>query len=155
MSREITFDLVLQSSCDDIDDFNEGVEFSYRTLTNSDSEDLWIPLRFFSTTSNITEPFIELLDKEPVGGMFILRGYNVPHTVQSNISNISYNVTICGINLGREFQFRWFHTSYQRNNAIEDVVMLDNITVRARNCNSTFSGNLLTDNFDGEECLDR
>ena len=154
MSREITFDLVLQSSCDDIDDFSEGVEFSYRTLSDSDSGP-WIPLRFFSATSNITEPFIELLEKEPDSDTFTLRGYRVPHTVQSNISNSSYSVTICGISFNGEFQFRWLHTSYQRNNAIEDVVMLDNINVRARNCNSTFSGNLLTDDFDGEERLNR
>ena len=122
------------------------MEFSYRRA----SEEPWIPLKFYTTTTNLTEPLIELHEEESLGDSFVmLRGYQVPYVIQSD-NNSKYNLTICNNNIfNGEFQFRWLHTSYQRDNsAVRDVVILDNVTVTARNCNSTYSSDLLVDSFD-------
>ena len=123
------------------------MEFSYRRA----SEEPWIPLKFYATTTNLTEPLIELYEKESLSDSFVmLRGYKVRYVIQSdNNSKLKYNVTICNDDIFDDFQFRWLHTSYQRDNsAVRDVVILDNVTVTARNCNSTYSSNLLVDSFD-------
>ena len=98
----------------------------------------------------MTEPLIELYEEESLDdGSVMLRGYQVPYVIQSD-NNSKYNLTICNNNIfNSEFQFRWLHTSYQRdNNAVRDVVILDNVTITARNCNSTYSSDLLVDSFD-------
>ena len=155
---EVAFDLTLGfENCDEIDNFHEGVELSVKRTTNGE----WLPLIFFTNYSNTTEPFIQLsssekkFDENSEGDYFILRGYTVPYAIQRENSR-SYNVSICRNNnniFQDRLQFRWLQTSYQRSNSTSDVVMLDNIVVRAENCNFSHSVTLLEDGFDNQSSI--
>ena len=112
--------------CDETEDFSEGVEFSVKRNNGE-----WIPLMFIAPHFNITKPFIKLSEKE-----FSLRGYTVPHVIQTtNIEN--YSISICRNDIFRDkLQLRWLQTSYQMDKSVHDVVMLDNVHVRAGNCSN-------------------
>ena len=129
----MTFDLIFRfESCNEAKDFSEGVEFSVK----KDNEE-WIPLMFVAPCFTTTEPFIKLsehIDNET--SSFTLRGYTVPYAIQTT-SVENYNISICRNNIFRDkLQFRWLQTSYQTDESVHDVVMLDNVTVRAGNCSN-------------------
>ena len=119
-------------NCDEIQDFSEGVELSVK---QNDSD--WIPLMFIAPQVNTTEPYITLSRSTENGnGSFVLRGYTIPYVIQSeNVKN--YSVSLCHDQnqiFTDKLQFRWLQTSYQSNQSNHDVVMLENIIVRARKC---------------------
>ena len=150
---EVTFDLKITSSqCNKIDDFREGMELSFRSMTQEGPGE-WIPLMYFANRSNSMELLVELppnseqsIDMSSTRGRFILRGYNISYVIDDENS---YNVSVCGENVVHHpLQFRWLHNSYQLI-GIKDVIVIDNITVRVRN--STHEGQLLQDCFDDQE----
>ena len=133
----MAFDLTLgfsdyeSSNCDDIEGFSEGVELSVKRNNGE-----WIPLMFFAPPSEIEEPFINLSKHTDSERPFTLRGYTVPYIIQAeNIRN--YNISICRNDIFTDrLQFRWLQTSYQRGESAQDVVVLENIIVRAWNCSN-------------------
>lgn len=153
---EVTFDLLLEhTGCDQISDFREGVEFSFRNTREGE----WIPLMFFASNTNFPEDrYIKLPNEESImensitsdDGNFTLRGYSVPYVIQSN-NDTMHNVSVCMRNTqdAIDLQFRWLHTTRQDNKStIRDVVILDNISVTAHD--STHDFTLLEDDFDDE-----
>ena len=137
LCRAVAFDLTLgnesSNTCKTIEDLSEGVELSVR----NDRE--WIPLMFIAPHFNdAMEPFINLSrnTNSNKGSMITLRGYTAPYVIQTeNVGN--YNITICRDNIFTDkLQFRWLHTSYQRSNYACDIVVLENVTVRAGNCSN-------------------
>lgn len=158
MYSEVTFDLKVRfdspAACEEIDDFREGVELSFRSLTEEGHGE-WIPLMYIANLSRTTQPFVELPSENIAGdsnsGDFTLRGYNVPYVIQ-NGDYYTYNISICGNDIFQhQLQFRWLHSSYQVGDFIRDVVLLDNITVSVQN--STHYTVLLQDCFDGQNSI--
>ena len=150
LCSEVNFDLKLRlksSGCDEIDDFNEGVELSFRKLMNGGPGE-WIPFMFFANLSTNTQPLIELPSIEsidPDHGTFTLRGYNLTYVIENE--NHHYNISVCGESvLQYPLQFRWLYSSYQVDATKKDIVMLDSVTVSVRN--STHAAYLLQDCFD-------
>jgi hypothetical protein len=132
---EVAFDVTLgfseSSNCDEIDGFSEGVELSVKRNGGD-----WIPLMFFAPSATTEEPFINL-PKDGTKGTITLRGYTVPYVIQArNTSNFN-SVYICGRDIFTDrLQFRWLQTSYQRSKSDHNVVILEDINVRAWNCSS-------------------
>lgn len=80
-------------------------------------------------------------------GSFVLRGYQVPYTV-ANAQH--HSISLCG-DLGifqQLLQFRWLQTSLQTNEGIQDVVRLDNLTIRLHEGFMRLPTPLFEDNFD-------
>jgi hypothetical protein len=132
---EVAFDVMLgfseSSNCDEIDGFSEGVELSV-----SRNQGEWIPLMFFAPTAKTDEPFINI-SKASTKGTITLRGYTVPYVIQAENDSNSISVYICRRDIFTDrLQFRWLQTSYQRSQSVRDVVMLENIVVRAWNCSN-------------------
>ena len=157
LCSEVAFDLTFgfdsSEECDKIDDFHEGVEFSVKRNKGE-----WIPLMFFSSRFNTTRPFIDFpsfeqtSDTNSKGGTFALRGYMVPYVIQTE-DRRNYSVDICHNNIFQDkLQFRWLQTSYQMGNLTSDIVILDNVVVRAWNC--SYSVTLLEDDFDNRSSLE-
>ena len=118
------------SNCDEIEDFSEGVELSVR------NQGEWIPLMFFASTPTMEEPFINL-PKDSTKHTINLRGYTVPYEILAKNASNSISVDICRSNIfANTLQFRWLQTSYQRSKSVRDVVILEDITVRAWNCSN-------------------
>ena len=134
---EVAFDVTLgfseSSNCDEVEDFSEGVELSVRR-----NQGEWIPLMFFASTSMMEEPFINL-PKDSTKSTITLRGYTVPYDILAEKASNSISVNICQSDIdiftGR-LQFRWLQSSYQRSKSVRDVVILEDITVRAWNCSN-------------------
>ena len=130
---EVAFDLTFHfesPDCDEIEDFSEGVELSVK---RNDGD--WIPLMFFSPHLNKPEPYIKI-SENITEKYFVLRGYTIPYVNQAE-STRNYSVFICRYKIFMDkLQFRWLQTSYQRSQAVRDVVMLENIIVRAWNCSN-------------------
>ena len=132
--------------------FHEGVEFSFKSLTeNSTSE--WIPLMYFARTSDLNEAdgksspiFIAENVSNPIGnGFFELRGYRVPYIITNRGQ---HSISLCRDEsvLKHPLQFRWLQTASQVENIISDVVLLDNVTIDLRE--GTLSASLIEDAFD-------
>ena len=151
---EVTFDLKIVCShwtqCDEIDDFREGMELSFRSITQEGPGE-WTPMMYFANNTKTTQPFIQLdsemsIDRKSTHGWFILRGYNISYVIDDENS---YNVSVCGENVVHHpLQFRWHHSSYQEGDISRDVIVIDNVTVRVRN--STHEAQLLQDCFEGQ-----
>ena len=143
--REVDFELVFPTNspdCEGIDDIQEGVELSFRSIVEGSAGE-WIPLAFFTKQSdNITlPPFIELLSEllYTPASSFILRGYRIMYILESQLKSW-YTVSICGDGiLESPLQLRWLQTSYNyqgedfNTGTPSDVVILDNVTVSVRN----------------------
>ena len=139
LCSEVAFDVTLSfsesSNCDnsEIEDFSEGVELSVRR-----NQGEWIPLMFFASTPMTEEPFINL-PKDSTKSTITLRGYTVPYARLAENASNSISVDICRRDIFTDrfnLQFRWLQTSYQRNKSAQDVVILEDITVRAWNCSN-------------------
>ena len=134
----MAFDLTLgndsSDNCKKIEDFSEGVELSVKRNNGE-----WVPLMFIAPNfSNITEPFINLSrNTDSNKNTITLRGYTVPYFIQTTNVREHNNISICRNNtFSDELQFRWLQTSYQRSESACDIVVLENVTVRARNCSN-------------------
>ena len=152
---EVSFDLKLWFNCDEIDDFSEGVELSFRILEDGTTSD-WIPLMYITRSLMINQPHVWLIpsDHELRGssGIFTLRGYNVTYTIQSSGSSYHYSVSMCGGDiLQHPLQFRWLQSSYHVVANARDVVLLDNVSVRVKN--GTHYAAMLEDCFDYHNTL--
>lgn len=140
-------------NCKGIDNVQEGIELSLRSMME-DGPGEWIPLLYFTRPSNTTLPSsIELLpgdfETSSTGGSFTLRGYRVPYVQTKSY----YNVSICGEGiLHNPFQLRWLQTTYQEGHYKSDVVTLDNVTVSVRN--GTHYATLLEDCFDNQASIE-
>ena len=127
-SSEVAFDMTFhfESNCDEIDGFSEGMELSIKRNGGD-----WIPLMFIAPR---TEPYITL--SRNGNGSFVLRGYTIPYIIEAENAK-NYSISLCR-DLNQIFtdklQFRWLQISYQRSQSVHDVVMLENITVKARKC---------------------
>ena len=145
--REITFDLDFltgSGSCDSIDSFHEGVELSFRNLVKSEedmtqSDEEWVPLIYFTSNLNLTAGnLISLVENNTLSnetrGNFMLRGYSVPYVITSKGS---HRVTLCSSEadlLDYPLELRWLQTSSISNRSTaEDIIMLDNISIRLQN----------------------
>ena len=140
--REVTFDLQFRiNSCDHIDLFNEGVELSYRSLTENRAGE-WVPLAYYVDNSVQFESH-DIVISENISRSdheIVIRGYTVPYTHQSRGH---HSVTLCeGDIVKYPLQFRWLQTSRHLQDIIRDAVLLDNVFISAQNVT------LLADNFD-------
>ena len=139
MHREVTFSLRLggnESLGNDLDSFDEGVEFSFRNLNSSSRE--WIPLMFFtSTVTDRRDGSINIGDTTSSSRVQI-RGYSVLYN--SNIANdasrpLDVNLSICGSEIVQSngvfnhIQFRWLQTVLQIARSNRDRVLLDNVEI--------------------------
>ena len=92
---------------------------------------------FIAPRVNATQPYIMLLrNTENGNGSFVLKGYIIPYVIQAENTK-NYSVSLCRDQnqiFTDKLQFRWLQTSYQRTQSVHDVVMLENIIVRARKC---------------------
>lgn len=147
------FDLEFQfgygTHCEGIDNIHEGVELSFRSLSE-DKAGEWIPLMYYTIQSTKSQPlYIELPSLETNSSKnFILRSYRVP-LIHNNEGRGRYNVSICGKEIFQNpLQFRWLQTSYQEDNLTRDTVLLDNIVILVRN-NSQYAV-LLEDCFNSK-----
>ena len=131
MAFDLTFHFE-SPNCDEIDSFSEGMEFSVKRNGGD-----WIPLMFIAPRVNETQPYITLSKSTKNGnGSFVLRGYTIPYVIQSENAK-NYSISLCRDQnqiFTDKLQFRWLQTSYQRSQSVRDVVMLENITMRARKC---------------------
>ena len=132
LCSEVAFDVTLgfgeSSNCDEVEDFSEGLELSVRR-----NQGEWIPLMFFASTFVTEEPFINL----PKDSTITLRGYTVPYAILAENASNSISVDICRRDIFTDtLQFRWLQTSFQRSKSVRDVVILEDITVRAWNCSN-------------------
>ena len=135
LRSEVAFDVTLgfseSSNCDEVEDFSEGVELSVRR-----DQGEWIPLMFFASTPMTEEPFINL-PKDSTKSTITLRGYTVPYDILAENASNSISVDICRRDTFTDtLQFRWLQTSYQQSKSVRDVVILEDITVRAWNCSN-------------------
>ena len=135
INSEVEFDLTFHFGsldCDEIEDFSEGVELSVKRNGGD-----WIPLMFIAPRVNANEPYIMLSGNiENGNSFFVLRGYTIPYVIQAESAK-HYSVSLCNDQnkiFTDRLQFRWLQTSYQRNQSVCDVVMLENIIVSARKC---------------------
>ena len=147
--------ILLGPECDSVEDFSEGVELSFRTISEDGTISEWIPLMYFASSLELNQPHVWLIPSKLTGnsGQFILRGYHVAYTIQSQDNyNYHYNISMCGGDiLQRPLQFRWLQTSYQLDYIVRDIVLLDNVTVRLKN--STHYAVLLEDCFDYQNSI--
>ena len=117
--------------CNTINEFNEGIEFSYRLSSNPDE---WIPLRFvyYKLQTNHTE--IRIGDFKNL----TLRGYSVhtdalPYNEHHETVSSIIVTELCNYNFGDLIQFRWLQTSYFRtsHDITKDNWILTDITIMA------------------------
>ena len=110
---------------------------------------------YFANSLKINQPHVWLIPTQLSGnsGQFTLRGYQVNYTVQTpNNYDYHYSISMCGGDiLQRPLQFRWLQSSYYVDNKIRDAVLLDNVTVRVKNC--THYAVLLEDCFDHQDSV--
>ncbi len=135
---KVSFQLALRRpNCfDEIDQFEEGVEFSIRTsLLPHD----WIPLKFFFNDRFLPTPTPSMQR----------RGYLVPTVFITEESEEDIIINVCNISTDNiSLQFRWLQTSTLLVNAPIDIWLLDNIKISVIDSvqeNLT----LLEENFDG------
>lgn len=159
---DVSFDLQLipSNGCDSIDNFDEGIELSYRILTDNGTGE-WIPLTFFAGKSNLAisgseQSSISLTDNilyyniTNISGSFILRGYTVPFVIEEEGH---HSVFLCRNEsvLQYPLQFRWLQTSSQDDQGVQDIVILDNITITVHNrTRSPQPYTLFKTNFDSQ-----
>lgn len=155
-SRTVTFDLYFPPNCEDIESFHEGLELSFRSLTENGPRE-WTPLMYYSSNStqqdnnfNIGSSSIRIIDS--TGDILTLRGYSVPYIIQTRGH---YNASLCG---GEEdvfqypLQFRWLQTAFQFDNVIRDVIVLDNVSISL--CYDDQCTTLLVDDFDSQDSIE-
>ena len=142
---DINFQLNLSpGSCDSIDTFNEGVEFSIQM----NSKGVWIPITLvirsdLSNRSN--EDSIGYHENQNV----VIRDYHV----QTNLAIGSYSVQVCNFaDSVNDVKFRWLQTSFvgtSGSSNLKDLWSLDNVEI-VYNSNG-ISISLLQDSFDDFE----
>ena len=144
----MNFDLQLLPSggCDSVDTFSEGVELSFRESATTE----WVPLMYitgksYGDESSGLDP-ISIIESDRVNSdRFLLRGYSVPYVVSSGGQ---YNVSFC-TSFQRPLEFRWLQTSSEAEKGVSDVILLDYISIIARN--STHSSTLFDDDFNSNK----
>ena len=138
MHREVTFSLRLggnESLGNNLDSFDEGVEFSFRNLNSSSRE--WIPLMFFTSRDRRDES-INIGRVNTSSSRVQIRGYSVLYN--SAIANdasrsLDVNLSICGSEIVQSngvfnhIQFRWLQTVTQIARSNRDRVLLDNVEI--------------------------
>ena len=141
--RNITFQLNLENdSCDSIDFFDEGVEFSIQI----NSKGAWIPIILASKNVTKKDRFAigEHIDEYNV----VIRGFGVESKLAINKSY--YSVQVCDFTVPvNSIQFRWLQTSRIGNSStakVNDPWALDNVHVSHHNNNVSVT--LLQDLFD-------
>ena len=146
----MSFNLKLTSDDErsQLDFFDEGVEFAFRTRILDD----WIPLAFYAPRLSVTERKDVII----VGKIFAdsnlieIRGYNVSY---DNNDNYDVRFTLCGDAIDSindsSLQFRWLQTVRQKCLPNADTVYLDNVSVVLKS-SSQHATVLLEDNFDDQ-----
>ena len=151
----ILISLSIHTNCRGIDEFYEGVELSFRSLTDDqEGPGQWIPLLYVTADlPNISQSQLSALSFESNADdtSIILRGYSVPYIVSSE-GDSYVKVSICGQSVDDwlfryPLIFRWLQSSRQEQNSIRsDVILLDNVAVSLRN--RTHVVRLLEESFD-------
>ena len=159
--RNIRFSLLLggDNANYDLNSFDEGAEFSFRKINDSNRE--WIPLMFFSSVDPVIDNSTfrnnairvgEVDRHDTVSGHVNIRGYDVPYVIGSNdgIQALEANLSICGSEISSQngeifnhIQFRWLQTVQQASQPNRDTIFLDNVTITSSLCST-----LLMDDFD-------
>ena len=123
--RDVSFEVLLQTSgCNNPNEFNEGVEFSYQfsSLPNE-----WIPIKFIYDTNDTSSSRILIGDFNN----FSIRGYTVFDVIRGSSNAVKF--TLCGFNTSDDsIRFRWLQTSlsnYGSVSSLQDVWILDNIAI--------------------------
>jgi len=101
-------------SCNAVDQFSEGVEFSLRLLSHPEE---WTPISFIYHENTILP---SITDIGGPGEHFRLRGYKVEQKI---------NLQICNFSLSDSIQFRWLQTTVHRPGEIADVWYMDNVSI--------------------------
>lgn len=160
--RNIRFSLLLggDNANYDLNSFDEGAEFSFRKINDSNRE--WIPLMFFSSVDpkdrNNAIRVGEIHGLDTVSNQVVnIRGYDVPYVIGSNdgIQALEANLSICGSEISSQngeifnhIQFRWLQTVQQASQPNRDAIFLDNVTITSSLCSM-----LLMDDFDHQTTI--
>ena len=138
---------------DELDSFDEGVEFAFR-LCNFIECDEWIPVRFY-VNSNIAQRnlyiFIGNESSHESHNEIVLRGYNVMYEI-SDYHKVQ--LALCDGRIAQNdfVQFRWLQT-VRLNKEGADGVNLDNVKIIF---NSTLEHEvvLLEDDFNDQTAIE-
>ena len=100
-------------------------------MGNWDRDSHWIPLHFFSAGNNndqIRVPFGQININDST---VVIRGYDVPYTLQNSNQPLSVNWSVCGEMFVREgLQFRWLQTTFIiQHRIIRDCVTIDDLSI--------------------------
>lgn len=152
--RLVNFDLRLGYP-DDLDWFDEGVEFAFRPCNVTECHD-WIPVRFYT---KMNSPIARRNDLIFVGNKsnhdsldeIMLRGYNVLYEV-GEVHHARLILCSDGIAQSDYIQFRWLQT-VRLNREGADGVNLDNVSIVF---NSTLEREvvLLEDDFSDQTAIE-
>ena len=147
----ITFQNILsplnEESCDSIDRFDEGVEFSIRM----NSEGLWIPITLAIRSDKIGNHASILIgsreNDENVEDV-VIREYHVEPDLSSPGSIYEYSVQVCDFTRTiNSIQFRWLQTSSKHK--LKDIWTLEAVNISYHDISSNIL--LLLDQFDESE----
>ena len=123
--RSVNFDLRVGYH-DDLDSFDEGVEFAFclSNLTAAECHD-WIPIRFYSNNPTKRNDLI-YIGRKNSNDSIMLRGYNVLYEVDFH----KVWLTLCSERIAQSdfIQFRWLQT-VRLNKEGADGVNLDNVKI--------------------------
>ena len=131
------FVLIVPSSCNPIDNFQEGVEFSIRFDTGT----IWLPIVFL-----VNKLMTSVFPSSPIfigyPDNLVIRGYTV------NVENISltpYSVQICDFDEQiTSIQLRWLQTS-MFDGRLKDFWVIDDVNVSYE---SNYKIELFRDSFE-------
>ena len=126
-------------SCNTINEYSEGVEFSVRT----EPGEVWIPISLLILHStDVKNDHADILLGEKI------RGYRHTNVTLAKSKRESFLVQLCDISPPpRTLQFRWMHTSRSHGSA-RDTWSLDDVWISYDD--GEISQVLLEDNFDDE-----
>ncbi len=120
--RDISFMVIFKkNSCNTINGFNEGVEFSYQ-LSSLPNE--WIPIKFIYRDNRNSSLSIPIGDYNN----FSIRGYTMFDVIRGSVNTV--RLSLCGFNNSDSIRFRWLQTSQISSGSISrDVWILDDIVI--------------------------
>ncbi len=108
-------------NCNTINEFIEGVEFSYQ-LSSLPNE--WIPIKFiyYNNLINSSNTLISDINN------YSIRGYTMFNVINNSINSV--RLTLCGFNSSDSIRFRWLQTSLKiRDFSSREVWILDDVTI--------------------------
>ena len=127
LHSNITFQLVYPTDMDEIDQFDEGVEFSLQF----GSERGWIPITFVILSDERSRSgFISIGTYNTGESSVLIRGYSSELKEISPNENAQHSVTVCDFeDSDYSVQFRWLQTCRTIQMGTRDAWNLENVLI--------------------------